>query len=247
MPVAACELIRFREESPASLIPSDVIDLGLRGAPNFELLQLLRPDLILNSPYYTRYEARLSQLAPVINLPFYIRGERPLPKAIAALHDLADAINDRPAAVRAEVQAETEFDTIKAQLARMTDRSLCIINIGDARHLRAFGFDSLFGSVIERLGLENAWEGNTRFSFLAPVPIEQLATMPDARVVIVGEIPVHARQSLARAKLWQALPAVAQGRVYQVPDVNTFGGLPSALRFARVLLHALTQPPRVQL
>ncbi|ETX13414.1 amino acid ABC transporter substrate-binding protein [Roseivivax halodurans JCM 10272] len=247
MPVAACELIRFRAESPTPAIPADVVDLGLRGAPNFELLQLVRPDLILISPYYTRYESRLSRLAPVLNLPFYIPGEPPLPKALSALGDLATAVDDTSSAIKAHTRAKAELDAIADELSGFADRPLCLINIGDARHLRAFGFDSLFGSVISRLGLTNAWEGRTRFSFLAPVPIEQLATMPEARVVIVGEVPAHAQRSLARAKLWKALPPVSDGRLYQLPEVNAFGGLPSALRFARVLRDALIRQQTVQL
>ncbi|MEA5162879.1 iron-siderophore ABC transporter substrate-binding protein [Cereibacter johrii] len=247
MPVAACELIRFREDSPEPSVPEDVVDLGLRGAPNFELLQLVRPDLILTSPYYTRYEARLMQLAPVLNLPFYVRGEPPLAKTFAALHELARAIDDPGAASRAEEAAEARFDAVAADLRPMADRPLCLVNIGDARHLRAFGFDSLFGSVAARLGLDNAWQGQTRFSFLAPVQIEELASLPEARVVIVGEIPVQARRGLARSRLWQALPAVQGGRVYQLPEVNAFGGLPSALRFAGLLGAALTRPAELRL
>ena len=68
MPVAACELIRFRADAIQPELPPDVTDLGLRGAPNFELLQLTRPDLILTSPYYTRYQDRLEALAPVLSL-----------------------------------------------------------------------------------------------------------------------------------------------------------------------------------
>ncbi|WYK05667.1 iron-siderophore ABC transporter substrate-binding protein [Cereibacter sphaeroides f. sp. denitrificans] len=247
MPVAACELIRFREDSPEPAVPEDVVDLGLRGAPNFELLQLVRPNLILTSPYYTRYEARLMQLAPVLNLPFYVRGEPPLAKTFAALHELARAIDDPGAASRAEEAAEARFDAVAADLRPMADRPLCLVNIGDARHLRAFGFDSLFGSVAARLGLDNAWQGQTRFSFLAPVQIEELASLPEARVVIVGEIPVQARRGLARSRLWQALPAVQGGRVYQLPEVNAFGGLPSALRFAGLLGAALTRPAELRL
>lgn len=247
MPVAACELIRFRVDAPEPPVPEDVVDLGLRGAPNFELLQLVRPDLILTSPYYTRYEVRLSQLAPVLNLPFYTRGEPPLPKVFAALHELGRAIDDPASALRAEEAAETELDAVAAALGPIADRPICLVNIGDARHLRAFGFDSLFGSVAARLGLANAWEGQTRFSFLAPVQIEELASLPEAQVVIVGEIPVQARRGLARSKLWQALPAVQGGRVYQLPEVNAFGGLPSALRFARLLRSALTRPAELRL
>ena len=239
MPVAACELIRFRADAVEPAIAAEVVDLGLRGAPNFELLQLTRPDLILTSPYYTRYEDRLASLAPVLNLPFHIPAEPPLPKAFAALHALAEAIGDPQAAVHAEARAEAELDRRSAGLSDFADRPVCLVNIGDARHLRAFGFDSLFGSTLGRLGLRNAWTEGTQFSFLAPVPVERLATMPDARLVIVGAVPPEARRALNRSVLWQALPQVAEKRVYHLPEVNAFGGVPAALRFARLLSQAL--------
>ncbi|MCQ0971126.1 ABC transporter substrate-binding protein [Paracoccus sp. TK19116] len=243
MPVAACELIRFREDAVSPAIPEGVVDLGLRGSPNFELLQLTRPDLILTSPYYTQYESRLRTLAPVLNLPFYAPGEPPLPKAFVALHTMADAVEDPHAGRRAIERSEEELRELSLRLAPYADRAVCLVNIGDARHLRAFGFDSLFGDTLGRLGLTNAWTAATRFSFLAPVPIEELAAMPDARLVIVGQIPVEARRGLSRSVLWQALPPVAEGRVYQLADVNPYGAVPAALRFARLMADAFEAGP----
>ena len=98
---------------------------------------------------------------------------------------------------------------------------------------------SRFGSTLTRLGLRNAWTEGTQFSFLAPVPVERLATMPDARLVIVGAVPPEARRALSRSVLWQALPQVAERRVHHLPEVNAFGGVPAALRFARLLSQAL--------
>ena len=245
MPVAACELIRFRADSVQPAVPQDVTDLGLRGAPNFELLQLTRPDLILSSPYYTRYQHRLEVLAPVLSLPFFIPGEAPLPKALAALDLLAEAVGDPAAGVRAQDATAARLDQLAAGLAPYADRPVCLVNIGDARHLRAFGFDSLFGSTLDRLGLQNAWSGATRFSFLAPVPIEELAALPDARLVIIGDVPPEARRALSRSLLWRALPPVARGRLYQLPQVNAFGGVPSVLRFAELLAQAFAAGPVV--
>ena len=130
-----------------------------------------------------------------------------------------------------------------AALAPLAARPLCLIEIGDARHLRAFGFDSLFGSTLDRLGLVNAWTQETAFSFLAPVPLERLADFPDAALVIVGPVAPAIRRSLSRSVLWRALPAVAQGRVFQLPRQNPFGGMPSALRFAEALQAALAAGP----
>lgn len=243
MPVAACELIRFRQDAVEPQIPADVTDLGLRGAPNFELLQLVRPDLILSSPYYTGYQHRLEPLAPVLSLPFFDPGQPPLPKAMSALQDLAAALDDPSAADRATDEADTAFDRHQAALAGHVDRPVCLINIGDARHIRVFGFDSLFGSTLARLGLTNAWGEATAFSFLAPVPIDRLAGMPDARLVVIGDVPPQARHGLARSVLWQRLPAVAGGRLYRLPRMNAFGAVPSALRFARQLAEAFAAGP----
>lgn len=239
MPVAATELIRFRADVAIPVIPDTVTDLGLRGAPNFELLQLVRPTLILSSPYYTRYHARMEGIAPVLSLPFYLPGEAPLPKALDALDLLARRIGDPTGGTRARAQADAHLDRLAKRVARHADRPLALVDIGDARHLRAFGFDSLFGSTLARLGLRNAWSEATAFSFLAPVPLERLAEMPDARLIIAGPIPPQARGALARSRLWRALPQVAAGRVHQLPRMNAFGGVPAALRFGDLLADAL--------
>ncbi|MDB6180376.1 iron-siderophore ABC transporter substrate-binding protein [Paracoccus fistulariae] len=243
MPVAACELIRFREDAISPAIPDDVVDLGLRGAPNFELLQLTRPDLILTSPYYIRYQTRLQTLAPVVNLPFYTPQEPPLPKAVAALHTLAEAVEDDPAGDRAADRAQTELDQLARRLRPFSDRPVALVHIGDARHVQAFGHDSLFGSTLTRLALQNAWNEATAFSFMAPVPLERLASMHEARLVIVGQIPPPALHGLRRSVLWRALPPVAGGRLYLLPDVNAFGAVPAALRFARLLTEAFEAGP----
>ncbi|QXI65740.1 Iron(3+)-hydroxamate-binding protein FhuD (plasmid) [Paracoccus marcusii] len=239
MPVAAAELIRFRADVGVPAIPDTVTDLGLRGAPNFELLQLVRPTLILSSPYYTRYQARMEAIAPVLSLPFYQPGAAPLPKAMDALDALARQIGDPAAGGRARARADAHLDRLAARIARHADRPLALVDIGDARHLRAFGFDSLFGSTLTRIGLRNAWSEATAFSFLAPVPLERLADMPDARLVIAGPIPPQAQGALSRSRLWQALPQVAQGRVHHLPRMNAFGGVPAALRFGDLLARAL--------
>lgn len=239
MPVAACELIRFREDAGDVALAPQMVDLGLRGAPNFELLQLVRPGLILNSPYYAANEARFGAIAPVLSLTFFTPGEPPLPKALAALGDLARAVGDPAAGGRALAASEAAFDTLTARLAPFADRPFALINIGDARHVRIFGHDSLFGSTLVRLGLTNAWTEGTRFSFLAPVPLERLVTMPEARLVIVGRPSPEVQRGLDRSVLWRALPPVAAGRVHHLADANAFGAVPAALSFARALADAL--------
>ncbi len=64
VPVAAAELVLFREVAVEPAVPASVIDLGLRGTPNFEALKLARPDLIFNSAFYAWVEPRLAEIAP---------------------------------------------------------------------------------------------------------------------------------------------------------------------------------------
>ncbi|MBA4799219.1 MAG: iron-siderophore ABC transporter substrate-binding protein [Rhizobiales bacterium] len=238
-PVAACELIRFRVESPAVPLPQETLDLGLRGAPNFEQLRFAAPDLILSSPFYTRHEAALSAVAPVFSLPFFVRGEASLPHALNALEGLADRLGDRQAGERARQAAEDRFDRIANRLKPQAGRPVMLIDFGDSRHFRAFGFDSLYGSTLTRLGLVNAWQDGTQFSFAAPVPIDRLAEMSDASFVIVSPIPIEAQAQLQRSVLWNALSPVKAGRVHQLAATNAFGGVPSGLAFAEGLADAL--------
>ena len=245
MPVAGAELIRYRADVAQPVIPEGVVDLGLRGAPNFELLQLVRPGLILTSPYYTRYEWRLRDIAPVLSLTFYVRGEPPLPRALTALEDMGQAIGAGAAGAEARQAAEAELDRIAARLLPFQDRPVALIDIGDGRHMRMFGFDSLFGNTLGRLGLRNARSQPTAFGFMAPVPLEALAEMPEARVVVIGTPPLAARQALRTSVLWHALPPVAENRVFALPGLNPFGAVPSALRFAAELERALFTGPSI--
>jgi len=239
MPVAATELIQFRAGAVEPTLPRSVADLGLRGAPNFELLQLSRPDLILISPFYTRYTSRLETIAPVFSLPFYVKGEPPFGKALAAVTALGQRLDRTEEAKRVLAETEKALQTMRARLAAFSGRPTYVINIGDARHFRAFGSDSMFGDILGRLGLANAWVDRSQFTFAAPVPIENLAASLEARIVIVSDIPVEARESLRNSAIWRALPAVRDGRVVELANVAPYGGITAGMRFARLLTEAM--------
>ncbi|NSL24214.1 iron-siderophore ABC transporter substrate-binding protein [Agrobacterium tumefaciens] len=239
MPVAATELIQFRAGAVEPEIPETVSDLGLRGAPNFELLQLTRPDLILISPFYTRYTGRLEAIAPVFSLPFYVKGEPPFEKSLAAVSALGEKLGRADEARKVLDEAHLALQAMRTRLAGFASRPTHVINIGDARHFRAFGEDSMFGDILGRLGLTNAWVDRSQFTFAAPVPLENLADVADARIVIVSDVPVEARESLRNSAIWRALPAVRENRVVTLGNVSPYGGITAAMRFARLLTEAL--------
>lgn len=229
--VAATELVLFRQIAVEPLVPATVADLGLRGAPNFEMLRLARPDLIFNSNFYARSNARLALVAPVDSYSLYVAGGAP--------YALAEAMTAGMAA-RLGLDAAPLIEGTGACLARLRkqvagDRPVLPINFGDPRHFRVFGADSMFGEVLARLGLANAWTQPTSYSAMAPIGIETLAQFPDVRIAVIGPEPPDVADMLGRAPFWQALPQVRAGRVAMLGPINPFGALPSAVRFARLL------------
>jgi len=239
IPAAATELIQFRKIVIEPAVPTTTIDLGLRGTPNYELLRLLAPNLIVISNFYEYQRAALERVAPVLSLPVYEAGKPPYPLAEFAAAELGLVLGR-------EKQATLYIDETASRLAQdgavlkpLAGRPVFVISLGDSRHFRAFGSDSMLGDVLARLGLTNAWTDTTSYSAAAPVGLEALARQPDASIVIISPLPPEVSRTLGDNALWNALPAVQQGRVAILDPINHFGGLPSAQRFARLLVQAV--------
>lgn len=236
VPIAATELMQFRSLAVEPEVPPTVADLGLRGAPNLEYLAALRPELILISNFYERQRATLERIAPVLSLPIHATGQPPYAMAEQAARTLGAAVGRAAAAEALIAAARAELASLRVR-ARFP-RPMFVVSLGDARHFRAFGRDSLFGDVLDRLGGGNAWEGPSAYSAAAPVGIEALARVPEAALAVVAPTPPEAARELATSAIWNALPMVRAGRVLYLPPIDHFGALPAALRFARALVAA---------
>lgn len=236
-PLAMTEVPQFRALAIEPAVPEAVIDLGLRGAPNLELLAALRPELILSSTYYSRSQAAFTRIAPVWEAAIHLPAGTAYPRSVAVTQEMGARCGREAGAAALLAETEAALAEARAALSGLS-RPLYLVNPGDTRHLRCFGADSLFGEVLARLGLTNAWTAGTAYSATATVGIEALVAVPEAWIVLLDPLPVAA-QALQEGVLWRALPAVQAGRVVRLPPVNPFGALPAARRFARLLHHAL--------
>jgi len=239
-PVAATELILFREIAVEPPVPAGVADLGLRGLPNLETLLFARPDIIFNSNFYAALEPRLASIAPVESFDLYRPGVPPWEPMVAMTQAVATHLGDAGAGAALVTETGAEFVRLRERLGTV-ERPVLPINLGDARHFRAFGFDSMIGEAVTRLGLLNGWDAATSYSAAAPVGIEALAQHAEAWIVLIGPTPPDAEEALRRSAFWRALPAVAAGRVLRLGPVDPFGALPSARRLARLLTQALIE------
>nr|WP_281504417.1 ABC transporter substrate-binding protein [Chromohalobacter sarecensis] len=247
-PVGVAQTDAYREWVGAPPLPDEVVDIGLRAQPNRELLAQLAPDRILLSPMFSTLAPSLGRIAPTDTVALYTPGSDLWTRLKSATREIA-AIADH------EAEADTLLAWLDAHLALLrqtldtqdiSDRPLLVVQFIDDRHVRVFGEHSLYNAVMQRLGLENAWQEETNYWGFSTVGLEALAKLDDARLVVIEPLPVGVDERLSSSALWQHLPSVRRDEVLTLPPVWSFGGAPSAARFADHLSHALiddAKPP----
>lgn len=236
-PIGLAEITQYQRWVGAEQLPAGILDIGLRSQPNRELIAQQAPDHVLLSPLYMRLSEQLNAIAPVTALATYQLGEPLWQRLARTTHTLA-ALNDNDEAAVTLINAvEMYLDQQKALLKQQPP--LLVVQFIDARHLRVFGEHSLFQAVIERLGLANVWQHPTNQWGFSTVALEELLSYPDAALVVVEPLPTGMNDDFSDNALWQHLPAVQENRVVSLPAVWSFGGFPSAARFAELLSEAL--------
>jgi ABC-type Fe3+-hydroxamate transport system substrate-binding protein len=231
--VAASDWARWVIEPP---LPPGVADLGLQPEINFELLASLEPDLILTSPFVQQLEPVLEKIAETLRLSIYEKGTAPLARQRDVTMLLGERLNRAGAARSFLASAEQLLDLYHARIAVLDPLPLLLVSFMDARHVRVYGGSGLYQNVLDRIGLVNAWTRETNYWGYATVGIEELATVKDLRLIAFEPIPADTRPTLQQSPLWTRLPFVEAGHVSVLPPVLMFGAVPSALRFARLLV-----------
>jgi len=221
-------------------LPSSVVDTGLLYQPNFEVLESLKPELIVITPWHAPLRALLERIAPTLTVQLFGPGIDVYPAVHAATRKLAGALGREAAANALFARADAALADASARLAafRATGRPLYLLRPIDDRHIAVFGKNSLFGGVLGALGIDNAWQGMADPQGMTEADLGALATRTDAQVVTIGVPPGVAAQ-LARSPLWGALPFVRQNRVQHIGPLPALGGVVASMRFADSLANAL--------
>ncbi|WP_336778399.1 Fe(3+)-hydroxamate ABC transporter substrate-binding protein FhuD [Pantoea sp. USHLN256] len=221
------------------LLPSSVIDLGLRTEPNLELMTQLEPTLILHSNGYGPALDKLQRIAPTMGFDLNSGDGKPLSTARHSLQALGARIGREAQAVQHLQDVDEQLAAARERLKPWADRPLLLMSLMDSRHAITFGKNSLFLEVMEILGLRNAWQGETNFWGSAVVGLERLAEVGNVQVICFDHDNDRDMQQVMKTALWQALPFVRAQRFQRVPAVWYYGATYSALKFVRVLEHAL--------
>lgn len=233
-PQGVGELAGYQSWVGTPAMPASVRDIGLRSQPNLELLIEMQPEKILLTRMFRSLERPLSRIAPTTLIDNQA-GETAWQSMVEQTKEIGRIANRNEAADALIRATEQHIDALGGKID-YTGEPLLVVQFMDAVHARVFGADSLYGSVLERLRIDNAWTGRANSWGFALTSLRELAAV-DGRLVIVAPTPLGT--DVTASGLWQALPSVQRGDVLWLPPAWSFGALPSARRFADILAEAL--------
>ncbi|MBW9463941.1 Fe(3+)-hydroxamate ABC transporter substrate-binding protein FhuD [Kluyvera sp. EC_51] len=237
-PYGVADIPNYRMWVNEPVLPDSVIDVGLRTEPNLELLTQMKPSMLVWSAGYGPSPKILARIAPGRSFAFS-DGKQPLEQARRSLLEMAELLNKHDVAHRHLAEFDAYIDSLKPRFASRGERPLLIMSLLDPRHMLVFGPNCLFQEILDRLGVKNAWQGETNFWGSTVVGIDRLAAYKDVDVLCFDHGNAADMRQLAATPLWQAMPFVRANRVQNVPAVWFYGATLSAMNFARILDNAL--------
>lgn len=240
-PCAVGDVKSYQQWVGEPALSENTLDLGIRLQPNpeqiFRLAQTAQPHFI-NSSFYASASPMLQKSGTKVDLvDFYSEGNA-WQNILKATQNVADLIGKPDQAVRLSENFSQKIAEIRPLVARYTDRPVLLVQFIDTRHLRVYAENSPFGEVLKQLGFRNSWQGSHNAWGFETIEVTQLAKLPKAsRFVVVKPYPSNIGRALQHNTLWQRL-AMAKDPLI-LPAVWTFGGIPSAQRFANVFANGL--------
>jgi ABC-type Fe3+-hydroxamate transport system substrate-binding protein len=237
-PLAVNQSEHFRERIEDPRLPPQVLDLGSESEPNLELIQQLKPDLLLTSTLNPGQRQTLQRIAPVREYIWELApGQSPYDKGLETLFEVGDWLDRRPQALAVAQQLEGRLQACRQ---RLNGRTWPPIFIGDLTRgkgfIRLYARNSILNDALRLIGLDNAWRGEVDEYGKTRVGIEQLANPEHALLFYLnyGKSSVRALHELSTSSLWNQLPLVRQGHVVPLPPTYV-SGVQSAVNLAEAI------------
>ena len=242
MPLAIADIRNYNIWVAEPPLAPGVIDVGQRTEPNMELIQQLKPSLVLLTQGYGPATAQLETIAPVLSVKANDGSAKPLDLAIRSLHKLADTLGLQD---RAEQHLQRYQDTLartREKLKPVAQQPLLLITFIDPRHVLVFGQGSMLHEVMNDVGLTNAWQGEGSFWGSVSVGVERLAAIKNARVLCFDHDSADIMKAVEKTPLWKSMPFVRANQFTVIPAVWYYGATFSAMRFCNILTNTLRKP-----
>ncbi|NEI72150.1 ABC transporter substrate-binding protein [Rhizobium lusitanum] len=240
--IAAASAGGFRAGSADLVLDAGIVDIGHPAEPNLELLQSLRPDLLL-AAWPLAEDAPVRRIAPALTLDLFGNGDDWLTRIERAVLATGERVGSGETANEARAAAERQFNEAKQSVAGREIPPIYLVNLNqDGASLLVYGRNSLMDAVMQRLGIGNAWASEADMWGWSRADPQALMDRPEATIMHLQQYwegPGLAMRRLTSGPIWNALPQIRTGRFRILPPIDIFGGLPSAVRFAALITGTL--------
>lgn len=243
-PIAVGDVESYKKWVKEPVLSPSVRDLGIRLQPNPEQLLMLtnhleaQPLHFINSGFYASATPLLSQFTRQIDIVDFYREGDAWQNVLEASEKVARLIGKPEAFKRLHQSYLQKITEIRPLVQPYADRPIILVQFIDSRHLRIYGKNSPFGAVLSHLGFENSWDGSQNNWGFTVIDLTQLTKLPkNSRFIIVKPYPANIASALKYNIIWQKLEMAKDPLI--LPEVWTFGGIPSAERFAEMLANGL--------
>jgi len=241
-PVGAPELERYQRYVVQPALPSDIVDIGLRKAPNIKAIRSLKPDVIILGTDQKNLARPFSRISRVMFYKSFSDKYRTNGKKsetrflqIADLFQLGDFAKQRLE------EREQELKQIKQHVHTMFNGKppkLSVIRFSSAKKALLYGENSIVSHTLEKLELDSALNSSRTKWGEREVTIKQLQKVNEGVLLYVE--PVESN-SVFSSEAWQDLPLVKAKHVGAMSPVWSYGGAMSVLYNARAIRDALAK------
>lgn len=246
-PVAIANIPLYRRLVAEPVLSDKVADIGPLNEPSLEYLQILKPDLLLMADWQTSGLDNLNRITDVLPLAVFPKNMPAVAFVQSLLRQLADLLGRQKNAETAIAACEQAVANARETLSGLRRPVYVCRFTRDGRNAAVFGGNGMIGDTLARLGLRNAFIGRVNGSGVASVSLRRLADVPDAIIIHFdrGTETDRALERLADSPLWNAFPAVREGRVIRMPVIYPNGGVRSVERLATQLASGLARVKNV--
>lgn len=241
-PVAAGDKIAYGKWVAVPPLPSQTADFGVRMQPNLEYLRRIQPDFFIQSSFYAGSLKPLSQIAPVHEINMGNEQGITWAHTLKSTREIAQLAQVPQAAEQLIQRAETQFIQQKQQLKPFAYRPVAVVQFVNARQLRIYGNTSLFHVVLDKVGMRNAWQGESNAWGFANITLSDLAKLPpNTLLLVIKPHPADLGRTLPKSALWQRLPQSQPENHRVLPAAWAYGGVRAMQQFGDLLTAAVIQ------
>jgi len=234
---------------PNTPLPVSVIDVGLRGQPNMELMAQLDSDVTIDTNFYdfTRQYYGAHTQVTTVDFGIISNQEKSLPNLSVytqAVLDIGNAIH-HPKATKnylsnalSTIKADGDF--IKSKLGN--ERQYFVTSFASNTQLQSYGINHPVALAAKLMGLDLITFGKTNIQGYATLPLDRLYDLPENTcLILVDPITTLDRYEIPRSPIWQRSPFYhSNACLYKIDPVWSRGGFNTLNVFSENLRKAVT-------